>query len=169
MSNNSIRVANITTGFVDVPGQISLNIYMQGCKKNCLGCHNPNLQSFNGGKEININIMKDILKGHSMPTWICWLGGDAVYQEEGFTFFNKFFKTIGYKICLYTGMYFDEVCLMLDDVDLVIDGPWNGIPITDSVTNQNVYLKQHNVWNHIRFSDLKQLLKETKNVDSPII
>ena len=44
------------------------------------------------------------------------------------------------------------------NVDLVIDGPWEGIPIEDESSNQKVHLKQGK-WKQVAFSDLKSLLK----------
>lgn len=157
----SIRIASYSTGFSDVPGKVSLNLYAQGCKNRCSGCHNPELQSFEGGFSINLFDMGLIVSRHMLPNWICWLGGDITYQEAAFLEFNKYFKSIEYPICLYTGRKFEDVQNLLENVDLVIDGPWEGIPVTDIRTNQRIFLKQNGNWIKVTdFLTLKNILGE---------
>ena len=43
-------------------------------------------------------------------------------------------------MCLYTGKYFEGIQDLLEDIDLVIDGPWEGIPVKEKGTNQRVFL-----------------------------
>ena len=161
-----MRIASISTGFIEVPGQICLHIYAQGCKLNCKGCQNPELQKFDGGEHINVDEMGIILKDHMMPKWICWGGGDATYQPEDFKEFNKLFKSKGYKVALYTGQYFDDVIDLLENVDLVIDGPWEGTPVAEESTNQKVHIKEQNVWKQIKFSEVKGLLKKQGEIQN---
>jgi len=155
----SMQISNISTGFIEIPTQTSLNIYVQGCKKRCEGCQNPELQSFIGGTTIKLEDLPKILQNRDLSTWICWLGGDSVYQEEGFLAFNKFFKENGYKICLYTGKLFSEVENLLEHVDLVIDGAWEGKKIEEKDTNQKIYIKNNNKWNKINYNELKNILE----------
>lgn len=153
-----VKISNISTGFIEVPTQISLNIYVQGCKLRCNGCQNPDLQTFEGGTTIKLDDLPNILQNRELPTWICWLGGDAVYQPEGFMAFNRFFKEQNYKICLYTGKCFYDIGEILGNVDLVIDGPWEGKKLDDSETNQGIYLKSGHKWNKLSFVELKETL-----------
>ena len=96
-----------------------------------------------------------------MSKWICWLGGDAVYQPHEFKEFNIFFKNRGYKICLYTGSYIDDIFDLLDNVDVVIDGPWKEElgPVTKQTSNQKVWYKEDKQWKRTTFQNLKFLLK----------
>jgi len=150
-----MNIAYITEGFIEVPGQISLNIYVQGCSIGCKDCQNANLQCSTGGTNITKDQMQDILSHYELPTWICWLGGEPTDQPEDFIEFNKLFKQKNYKVCLYTGRLFKDIQNLLDNVDLVIDGPWQGIPITQENTNQKVYRKDNNKWSNISYNMLK--------------
>ncbi len=155
-----MKISSISTGFIEVPGKISLNIYVQGCKKRCKNCHNPELWSFTGGENIDFKKFKDILKKHELPSWICWLGGDAIYQPKDFKEFNKHLKKIGYKICLYTGEKFEELfdhTDLLNYVDLVIDGEYieEKGTIDKETTNQRCLLKDKIGWKEYKFKDLK--------------
>jgi len=140
--SQSMRINSISTGFIDIPDQISLNIYAQGCKKRCNGCQNPDLQDFNGGKLLNISDIDSLLSDYSLCGWVCWLGGDAIYQEESLIEFNKEFKKRGLRIALYTGLEFEELSeSVLETLDLVVDGEWIGIPVTDNTTNQSIWYR----------------------------
>ena len=160
MNHNVMKISAITTGFIEVPGKISLNIYVQGCKMACKGCQNTELQTFSGGTPVSIEDIPNISEKFRLPTWVCWLGGDAIYQSDAFMAFNTMFKKYGYNICLYTGMQFDEITELLDDVDLVVDGPWeeNNGTVSKETTNQKVYLKSGNNWKNVKFNELKQLI-----------
>jgi len=138
----SINVRQLSTGFIEVPGQISLNIYAQGCEKRCPGCQNIESQSFEGGMKIFLSDIDKIAKDFSLCKWICWLGGDAVYQPESFKLFNAEFASLGFKIALYTGKEFKEVKNLLDNVSLVIDGEWKGMTVKDKGTNQTIWYRE---------------------------
>lgn len=147
----SINVRQLSTGFIEVPGQITLNIYAQGCEKRCPGCQNIESQSFEGGMKLLLSDIDSLVKDFSLCKWVCWLGGDAVYQPESFKLFNAEFASRGFKIALYTGRDFKEVKDLLDNVSLVIDGEWKGKTIKDSGTNQNIWYKdiELNEWSLI--------------------
>lgn len=160
MNNSiSINVRQLSTGFIEVPGQISLNIYVQGCEKRCTGCHNVDGQSFEPKMKLLISDIDSLIKDFGMCTWICWLGGDAVYQPESFQLFNKEFVSRGYKIALYTGKDFKEIKYLLDDVHLVIDGEWKGKTIQDKDTNQRIWCRSfYNDWDLINDWDSLNLM-----------
>lgn len=161
-SSTTIRVAQISTGFVEIPNSISLNIYAQGCRINCPNCQNKELQKFDGGTLIDYCDIKTSIENHSLCNWICWLGGDATFQPNSFKKINSLISNDfpRLKICLYTGRLFDDISALLDDVDLVIDGPWNGIPVIDKNTNQRIFYKADKIWNHIpNWEKLKELMK----------
>jgi len=157
--SKTLQISQINTGFVDVPGQISVNIFAQGCKLRCPGCQNPQLLPFEGGITITLEDLAEKLNKFELADWICWVGGDITYQDN-VILFNKFLKHRGYKICIYTGQLIENIRYLLKDVDLVIDGPWKGIPITNKNTNQRIFLKRDNKWEQIlNWEDLKSQLK----------
>lgn len=161
--NRNLQISSISTGFIEVPDHISINIYVQGCKNNCKNCQNPELQSFEGGKIINGSDIASILLSKPMADWICWLGGDAIYQPDAFLHFNKLFKSFNKRICLYTGSYFNDIKNLLDNVDIVIDGPWIEKlgSIDTETTNQKVYFKiNKDEWRNIKFRQISQYIKE---------
>ena len=151
-----MRIASISTGFIEVPKEITLNIYAQGCKLRCEGCHNAQIRDFDGGEELSVEAMAKLLNAYPMVTCVCWLGGDATYQPEELCKFNTLFKKMNLSVALYTGRVFSDVYDLLKDVDLVIDGEWKGIPVTDATSNQKVYKRYAELWKNISWEELKE-------------
>lgn len=149
-----LNISQISTGFIDVPRNTSLNIYAQGCKLNCPGCHNPQSIPFVGGTKIHIDQILQAVYTHELCDWVCWLGGDVTYQPAAFKKINQLIKQKTNKmICLYTGQLFEDIQDLLHDVDVVIDGPWTGIPITDKKTNQRIFRQESTRGYWTRYSD----------------
>ena len=173
MNNNEIflKVAQISTGFVEIPNVVSLNIYAQGCTKRCPGCHNPELQSFNGGSKIFLDDIKNILYEYDMCDWIVYLGGDIVYQSKVIEF-NKEFKKYNKNICLYTGKNFEELDeRILENVDLVKDGEWKKElgPVTQKETNQSFWLKKEGIWSLVGNWDMLGILIEEQVLENKVL
>ena len=152
-------IASIQIGFIEVPNSTTLNIYTVGCKHNCNGCHTKNLQDFEYPYKLwldhrkfydKINVSKDLVNG------IVWLGGDAVFQKDEFLKLSRSIKTIDFKLfnCLYTGFTFEELSVDVRDVcDFIVDGKWDGHPITDTETNQRIFKKSlENNWSQVAYS-----------------
>lgn len=157
----SININQLSTGFVEIPGQISLNIYVQGCKKRCSKCHNLELQNFEGGTKIYLKDINQIINDYPICNWICWLGGDAVYQPEGLISFSKEFRKFGLKICLYTGLKFEELDnKIIENLDVIIDGEWTGKKVMDENTNQRIWINVSKVeWYQITWKQFEEMYK----------
>lgn len=164
---------SLNIGFIEIPHiSASLNIYTVGCPFKCKGCHNPDLQNINHPDrkilkseiiETYINNSKGLIDG------LCWLGGEPLFQFKDFISINHSlrytFKNLS--IALYTGYaisdikknhqneYTDLINLKLN---YIIDGTWNGLPISDPNTNQKIYKFDHNIEDYIQIS-----FKEFKN------
>jgi anaerobic ribonucleoside-triphosphate reductase activating protein len=150
------------TGFLEVPGQISTNIFVQGCKLRCEGCHSPELQSFDGGEDIPPLKLLEFIFEYKMANWVCWLGGDASYYPDEVEALNTWIH-IGERFsCLYTGKTFEQLGndMSLLSFDLIKCGPYIGKTISDDNTNQKFYL-QYGIGQFaiIQHSDLEQTLK----------
>ena len=115
---------------VDGPG-LRASIYLAGCYHRCLGCHNPQSWDMNGGKEMEVDEIVEILKqsGHTKFTIT---GGDPFYQPMGLLeLVVRIRKEIpGSNIWCYTGFLFEdlldreEMVLILKNIDVLVDGPF---------------------------------------------
>lgn len=126
-----LRVLDIVMDtVVDGPG-LRASIYLAGCYHKCPGCHNPQSWDMNGGKEMEVDEIVEILKqsGHTKFTIT---GGDPFYQPAGLLeLVVRIKKEIpGSNIWCYTGFLFEdlldreEMVLILKNIDVLVDGPF---------------------------------------------
>ena len=126
-----LRVLDIVMDtVVDGPG-LRASIYLAGCYHKCPGCHNPQSWDMNGGKEMEVDEIVEILKqsGHTKFTIT---GGDPFYQPTGLLeLVVRIKKEIpGSNIWCYTGFLFEdlldreEMVLILKNIDVLVDGPF---------------------------------------------
>lgn len=105
---------------------------------------------------------EDVLARYGMATWVCFLGGDCVYQPRGLEMVAKAAKAHGKRCCLYTGMKRDDLGFLdMSNLDLIIDGPYDksvGGP-QNPASNQACYLRQgKQLWTIVPFKELKTVL-----------
>lgn len=110
---------------------VAVSLFLQGCPHHCEGCFNPETWDFNGGKEIDedvlINkIIKAINKNNILRN-LSILGGEPLY-ELNIRFVNKLISTVKkeypfIKVWIWTGYLYEEVESILSDcIDVLIDG-----------------------------------------------
>lgn len=110
-----LRIAGINKeSIVDGPG-IRLVIYTQGCKHNCVGCHNPETHSFNGGELISIDEILKLIKENPLLDGVTFSGGEPFEQAEELAELSKEVKKQGLNIITYTGYTFEEI---MDKIDI---------------------------------------------------
>lgn len=143
-------IAKTQIGFIEIPNKVVCNIYAVGCEHNCPGCHVPHLQSrktalswylTNKAFKEKVKSCEDLIDG------ICWLGGDALFQESRLGRLSAEFKKYWPDKfnAIYTGYLFEDINPhLLDNIDIIIDGKWEGIPVTDENTNQRIWVKGSN-------------------------
>ena len=113
----------------DGPG-LRTSIYFAGCKHYCKGCHNPQSWDMNGGYEVTIDYLLDIIKDDEFAD-VTFSGGDPLYQCEGVTELARRIKAeTGKTIWCYTGFTYEEVLenawlnQILPYIDVLVDGPY---------------------------------------------
>lgn len=103
-----MRYCGIDVTLSEVPNEISLTILMSGCPNGCPDCHSKLSWDKNYGKEINSDIMKNILsKYKDSVSCVVFLGGE--WNKEFINLLN-ICKINNLKTCLYSG---------LDNIDLI--------------------------------------------------
>ncbi len=66
------------------PG-IALSVYFSGCHFHCPGCHNPEAQDFNYGRDYDLDIRQEIMqkiKKNGVMRTLCILGGEPLADEN---------------------------------------------------------------------------------------
>lgn len=123
---------------VDCDDGICVSLWMQGCPHHCKGCHNPETWSFNGGQEIDVNILiDDILTSISQNGIIrnfSVLGGEPIAPqniENTYYIIDKVRKSFPQiKIYLWTGYLYEDLKKnkiakkIFNLINYLIDGPY---------------------------------------------
>lgn len=123
-----IRIAGIVPeSYVDGEG-IRFAIFMQGCFRNCRGCHNPETHALDGGKIFDTAEIIAEIKKNPLLTGITLSGGEPLLQIAPALELAKTAKNLGLDVWLYTGYKFEEIPKDADEllkfVDVVVDGEY---------------------------------------------
>lgn len=125
-----IRILDILEEtMADGPG-FRTSIYCAGCAHHCPGCHNPHSWDFNGGREVSVDELLEIIKADEFAD-VTFSGGDPLYQVEAFTELARRIKEeTGKNIWCYTGFRYEEIendprlSMILPYIDTLVDGPF---------------------------------------------
>lgn len=127
----------------NAPG-IAVSIYLQGCRRACKNCFNPETWDYNGGQSLTINTIEEIrskLNENGINRSLCILGGEPLSPENvemTWTIINSLKPTLKNKVYIWTGYtieqleelarkdkeynkFFQEIKRL---TDYIIDGPY---------------------------------------------
>jgi len=121
-----IRIAGLVPeSYVDGAG-IRFAIFMQGCLRNCAGCHNPETHALNGGRLLDTGEIISEIKKNPLLDGITLTGGEPLLQLDAANELARAAKNLGLSVWLYTGYTFEELppaaAILLESVDVLIDG-----------------------------------------------
>lgn len=118
------------------PG-ISLSVYFSGCHFHCPGCHNPEAQDFNYGREYDTDVRQEImqkLNKNGVMRTLSILGGEPLNEENIGDVLNligwckldypdlKIYVWTGYTIEELEARNDDDVKAVLRNITCLIDG-----------------------------------------------
>lgn len=123
-----LRILDIIRGTtVDGPG-FRTSIYIAGCRHECPGCHNPQSWNFNGGVEMSLEEIMDVIREEDFNVTLS--GGDPLYHPVEVRELTRMIAEAGYKTWIYTGFTMEqiegnpELLRALDYTDTIVDGPY---------------------------------------------
>ena len=128
-SIQSIRISGITPeSIVDGEG-IRYVIFTQGCPHRCVGCHNPQTHSFDGGRLVLIeDILDDISKRKKWIDGITISGGEPFCQADQCSIIAERAQELSLTVWCYTGYLFENLYRqgveLLKHIDVLVDGPF---------------------------------------------
>lgn len=117
---------------VDGPG-IRFAVFAQGCAHACPGCHNPEAQSFTGGKEVTLDELKQKIEANPLLSGITLTGGEPFEQPAPLTELALWATERGLNVWAYSGYLFEQLVQgtpsaeareLLGAVDVLVDGPF---------------------------------------------
>ena len=126
-STNSIRILDIKYGTsVDGIG-LRTSLYTAGCEHHCVGCHNPQSWSVDGGEPMSVDELFDLIVEADMN--VTFTGGDPMLHPEGFISLARMIKERTDKsIWCYTGYRFEDLLqhplrrTLVGLCDVIVDG-----------------------------------------------
>ena len=124
----NIRIADIVPeSFVDGAG-VRFAIFLQGCKRHCHGCHNPQTHDLNGGTIMDTADIINQFKKDSIVRGITLTGGEPLLQIEATTELACAAKKFGLNVWCYTGYTLEKLPRqaeqLLKFVDVLVDGEY---------------------------------------------
>lgn len=112
---------------------LSTEIFVTGCYRNCEGCFNEQLKSFEG-RHVDVDeIIKDLIENVPYKK-VTFSGGEPFIQAKELGYIAEHLQKEGFTIVCYTGYTFGELgelskrnldieCLV-DNIDILVDGPF---------------------------------------------
>lgn len=105
-------------------------IWVQGCKKHCVGCWAKETWEFGIGKNYSVEELFQLIKAQKDIEGVTFLGGEPFEQAENLSKLAKKVKEIGLSVVCFTGYTIEElrnknssaITALLENIDLLIDG-----------------------------------------------
>ncbi len=119
-------------------------MFFQGCPFRCDNCHNPELQTFNGGEETTTDgVIKNIKKHLNWYEAVAFVGGEPLAQQAALIDLLKRTQALGLERWLYTGYELKDVPKEVKELcDVIVAGKYvdqlktNSFPAS---SNQKVF------------------------------
>ncbi len=125
-----LRIAGMTDdSIVDGPG-LRFTLFLQGCNLACKGCHNPETQDMNGGKEVSIDEILQRIERNPLLSGVTLSGGEPFLQADALLSLVNAIKgkLPSLNIIAYTGYLWEELLTnesykrLMEKIDIIIDG-----------------------------------------------
>ncbi|MCX4376350.1 MAG: 4Fe-4S single cluster domain-containing protein [Lachnospiraceae bacterium] len=92
----------------DGPGIRSV-LFLQGCSRNCKGCHNAGIKEHGKGTLVPIEELMLFIESHCGNKKITISGGEPLEQANSLEILIHRLKGKGYNVCVYTGWEIERV------------------------------------------------------------
>ena len=145
-----MKISHMTTTNTLGPGKRFV-IWMQGCKKNCVGCINPEGRNLDGGYKITVEDIMERLSKHPDLVGVTISGGEPFLQfDELQKLIQRIKQETMLDIMLYSGYTLEHLKQMIPDsmkffenIDIFVDGEYiqgkNENEMYRGSSNQKIY------------------------------
>lgn len=132
VSDMTVRIFGFADdSIVDGPG-LRFSVFVQGCRHNCEGCHNPDSHDVNGGTVYKVDDIKKMIDENPLIDGITLSGGEPFLQAKPLTALAEYAHEKGLNVMTYTGYTFEVLVDgadeengwrgLLESSDLLVDG-----------------------------------------------
>jgi len=130
----TLRVAGFAEeSIVDGPG-VRFTIFVQGCRKNCPGCQNPQTHDPAGGAVMDCEAILAKIAEDPLVSGVTFSGGEPFLQPEPLVRLARAVRARGLGVMAFSGYTCEElvekgredpaVMELLDELDCLVDGPF---------------------------------------------
>jgi anaerobic ribonucleoside-triphosphate reductase activating protein len=121
----------IEDSIVDGPGLRTV-LFMQGCDKDCPGCHNPDARPMEGGSPYTPEALYEKITSNPLCAGVTFSGGEPLLQAEALLLLARLIKGGGLPLAIYSGDTIEEIIErgsgaqfeLLAVADVLVDGPF---------------------------------------------
>lgn len=128
----TMRIAGtVQDSIVDGPG-LRFTVFVQGCRRRCPGCHNPQTHDPNGGTAHTVEELIARMRSTPLTDGLSLSGGEPFDQPEGCLALARAAHADGLDVWCWTGGVFEDLRdrgtpaqrALLREVDVLVDGPF---------------------------------------------
>lgn len=110
-------------------------LWVQGCKRRCSGCCNPQMQPFIAKNVTSVNEVEKLIKNAKKKydiEGVSFIGGEPIWQAKGLSVLAQRCQKMELSVLVFTGFYYEDLLKfnnqyvnhLLQYTDLLIDGPF---------------------------------------------
>ena len=130
--DDTLRVAGLVEDSIVDGDGFRFTIFVQGCKRRCPNCQNPETQPLEGGHEETLTALLQKIRQNPLLTGVTFSGGEPFLQCAPLATLAKEIHTMGLDIWSYSGYTLEELQArhdkatddLLAEVDVLVDGQY---------------------------------------------
>jgi anaerobic ribonucleoside-triphosphate reductase activating protein len=123
--------ATVQDSITDGPG-LRFTVFVQGCGRNCPGCHNPQTHDPLGGAERSVEMLIARMRSTPLTEGLSLSGGEPFGQPEACLALARAAHKDGHDVWCWTGWLWEELLAdgsasqqaLLRETDVLVDGPF---------------------------------------------
>ena len=111
-----------------------LTVFVQGCRRYCHGCQDPETQPMEGGRRIDTADILAKVKANPLLAGVTFSGGEPFLQPAPLAALARAVHALGLDVWSYSGFTLDELlaraekdkatAALLNEIDVLVDGPY---------------------------------------------
>ena len=132
--DDTLRVAGLVEDSIVDGDGFRFTIFVQGCKRCCPNCQNPETQPLEGGHEETLAELLQKIRLNPLLTGVTFSGGEPFLQPAPLAALARAVHALGLDVWSYSGFTLDELlaraekdkatAALLNEIDVLVDGPY---------------------------------------------
>jgi anaerobic ribonucleoside-triphosphate reductase activating protein len=133
MSKLKLQIAGFLDNSLVNGSGIRAAVFVSGCKHNCDGCHNKEMQRYDYGDVVEIDeVYERIMKNVPLIKGVTFSGGEPFDSAKGLSILADKILDAGLNLWCYSGYTYEEILNsddeykinLLNKIDILVDGKY---------------------------------------------